>query len=150
MLKTHLEIKYNKPPFLNSLQSILNKKSCHDSHCCGKRCCAHPFPLKCSLINIGSHNQRWGTLQTERRTPVNCDCFDWSEQYINKISSTSFCYTKILGNPFVNFKGQAPVAQRLDNAIHWISVCKANCVIHWLVNNPVDSIIIWNNQGSDG
>ena len=35
----------------------------------------------------------------------------------------------------------APVVQRLDNAIHWISVNKTNRAIHWIVTYPMDSVI---------
>ena len=34
------------------LQSILYKKSCHNTHCCRKRSSTDSFPFKCSLINI--------------------------------------------------------------------------------------------------
>ena len=47
------------------LQSILYKKSCHNTHCCGKGSSTDSFPFKCSLINIWSYNKRRGTLESE-------------------------------------------------------------------------------------
>ena len=47
------------------LQSILYKKSCHNTHCCRKRSSTDSFPFKCSLINIWSYNKRRGTLESE-------------------------------------------------------------------------------------
>lgn len=35
----------------------------------------------------------------------------------------------------------APVVQRVDNAIHWISVDQAYYANHWLVIYQVDSVI---------
>ena len=40
----------------------------------------------------------------------------------------------------------APVVQRLDNAIQWISVDKTNHAIHGIVIYPVDSIIHFSNN----
>ena len=60
------------------LQSILYKKSCHNTHCCRKRSSTDSFPFKCSLINIWSYNKRRGTLEKEWRKNVNT-------QYWNKI-----------------------------------------------------------------
>ena len=39
------------------------------------------------------------------------------------------------------FLTQAPFVQRVDNAIHRISVGKTNYAIHWIVIYPVDSVI---------
>ena len=63
------------------LQSILYKKSCHNTHCCRKRSSTDSFPFKCSLINIWSYNKRRGTLESE---------------WITKIMSTHSTGTKYL------------------------------------------------------
>ena len=45
---------------------------------------------------------------------------------------------------------QAPVVQRLDNAIHWISVNKTNHTICWIVIYPGDRVIhLSNNWGQN-
>ena len=45
---------------------------------------------------------------------------------------------------------QAPVVQRLDNAIQWISANKTNHAIHWIVIYPVATVIhLLNNRGQD-
>ena len=50
----------------------------------------------------------------------------------------------------IQFSVQAPVVQRLDNAIHGINVDKTNHAIHWIVIYPVDSVIHFlNNRGQD-
>ena len=46
------------------------------------------------------------------------------------------------------FKDQAPVVQRLDSAIHRISIGETNCTIHLIEIYPVDSAIQpFNNRG---
>ena len=51
----------------------------------------------------------------------------------------------VYGNFIVH---QAPVVQRLDNAIQRISVNKTNHAIHWIVIYLVDNVIqLFNNRG---
>ena len=47
----------------------------------------------------------------------------------------------LLSGSFESRTGLGPVVQRVDNAIQWISVNKANCPIHWIVIYPVDNAL---------
>ena len=48
------------------------------------------------------------------------------------------------------YDNQAPVVQKLDSAIQWISITMTNCVINWIVIYPLDSAIHrLNNWGQD-
>ena len=43
---------------------------------------------------------------------------------------------------------QDPVVQKLDGAIHWISIRETNCTIPWIEIYPVDNAIhLLNNWG---
>ena len=47
-----------------------------------------------------------------------------------------------------NWLNQAPVVQKLDSAIHWISIRENNYAIHWIVIYMVGSAIqLLNNWG---
>ena len=40
-----------------------------------------------------------------------------------------------------------PVVQKMDSTIQWISIKKIVCVIHWILDYPVDSAIhVLNNR----
>ena len=44
------------------------------------------------------------------------------------------------------FAGLAPVVQKMDSAIHRISIRETNCTFQWIVIYPVDSAIhLFNN-----
>ena len=53
----------------------------------------------------------------------------------------------------MDFRGLAPVVQKLDSAIHqinyyWISIRETNYPIHWIVFYPLDNAIqLLNNWG---
>ena len=48
------------------------------------------------------------------------------------------------------FAGLAPVIQKMDSAIHRISIRETNCTIQWIVIYPVDGAIhlfnIWHQE----
>ena len=58
------------------------------------------------------------------------------------------CSVQIISHLDSQSKFQAPVVQRLDNAIQRISVHKTNHAIRWIVVYPVDNVIQpLNNRG---
>ena len=68
-----------------------------------------------------------------------------------KLHSTQFNYHYILNNSWMRLSNHlAPVVQKLDSTIQWISIRETNCIIHWMEIYPVDSATqLLNNWGRE-
>ena len=57
-----------------------------------------------------------------------------------KLHSTQFNYHYILNNSWMRLSNHlAPVVQKLDSTIQWISIRETSCIIHWMEIYPVHS-----------